>query len=212
MFIIEDLNLFLGAVKYNDIIERYKNNNNDTLSANDHAFAAHNYIHNKKRPIYWTVTEDGFSYCSSNCLKFQKNKSNFQPYSAYPAVTNSPVDYKKRLTEFFKADLFGNAFNHTFRLIETLDSNFYWEYPVKATRLARQKDGTEESLAGRLEQLKCIPYANETQYDFLRGVKWRRKLKGVPEPEVLAIFDRTGKVQMSALRARLIKMKKEVNV
>ncbi len=77
------------------------------------------------------------------------------------------------------------------------------------TRLSRPKDNPEVVIA-KSGQLKCVPYINETQYDYLKGIKHRRWLKGVPEPEILTIFDRTGKIKMRTLKAKLVRMKKEV--
>lgn len=218
----KDTNTFSEVFKYSKSLNKYQKGVNKSERENDKDDFDHIqdiYYSNKRRVVHWTVTEDGLFYCSSNCLKFQKKIK--ESYAAREAINlpNQGNDYKKRLTDMFKSDLFGNTFNHTFSLIDTLNynsENSFKEYGY--SKLGTKTNNYHISGAkyqksmqdlNKNEQLKCNPYANETQYDFLKGIKRRKKLKGLPEPELITIFDRTGQIDMNTLRVKLLRMKKE---
>lgn len=214
----KDSNIFLGAIKYDKALGRYYQNKNYTHTHRHRSLfdeTTTNFINNvgKNRLVYWTVTEHGFSYCSSNCLKFQK-KSDW--YAEETLLSNRiDVDYKKRLTDLFKPDLFGNTLNHTLKLVETMSESYHPKQVYQAVKVSPKSTSSgildkSKELTRKLDLLKCIPYANESQYDFLKGIRRRKKLKGSPEPEVITIFDRTGQMDRNTLRKKLLRMKKEV--
>lgn len=216
----KDLNAFSEVFKYSKELNTYQkelrqNNNNENLDDVQGMYYSGN---NNRRVVYWTVTEDGLFYCSSNCLKSQKkSKASYLTESFHSP--NQGYDYKKRLTDMFKSDLFGNTINHTFSLVDTLNNNGEsslkeYGYSKSGTgtnnyQLSGRKDSKSTQDLSKSEQLKCTPFSNETQYDFLKGIKRRRKLKGLPEPELITIFDRSGQIDISILRIKLIRMKKE---
>lgn len=214
----KNLNLFLEVVKYNEALDNYKRSRNSTSDDDESGSFDEfqkSYIPANNREVYWTVTESGFYYCSTNCLQVQKNlRRASQSNSNKPHLYNHISDYKQRLTEMFKYDLFGNTLNQTFSLKETLEDptrhnerKFGSLTRPKSDRVNAYQQSRKAHT--KSEQLKCAPVANETQYDFLKGIKRRRKLKGIAEPELITIFDRTGQIDMDALRTKIIKMKKK---
>lgn len=214
----KNLNLFLEVVKYNEALDNYKRTRNTTSGDDEESNSfdefQNSYIPANNREVYWTVTENGFYYCSTNCLQIQKTlkRSSLSNYNK-PNLYNHISDYKQRLTDMFKYDLFGNTLNQTFSLKETLEDPKYSER--KDGSLTRPKTDRvnayqqSRKVQTKNEQLKCSPVANETQYDFLKGIKRRRKLKGIAEPELITIFDRTGQINMDTLRTKILKMKKK---
>lgn len=212
------MNLFLEVVKYNEALDNYKRTRNNTSSDDEESTSfdefQNSYIPANNREVYWTVTESGFYYCSTNCLQQQRDlkRASLSNYNK-PHLYNHISDYKQRLTDMFKYDLFGNTLNQTFSLKETLEDPKYNER--NGGSLIRPKTDRvnayqqSRKVHTKSEQLKCSPVANETQYDFLKGIKRRRKLKGIAEPELITIFDRTGQIDMDALRTKILKMKKK---
>jgi hypothetical protein len=58
-------------------------------------------------------------------------------------------------------------------------------------------------------KLQCHPFGNQTQYDYLAGIFHRARTKGIPEPDLIHIFDRSGQLSLSELRQQLNKMKEK---
>ena len=151
----------------------------------------------KKRAIHWKVTEDGLVYCSKNCLIASKshtrhNKSKFDTSSTYSS-------------SFIKANPF-----------YFYNKSYLAQYETKSTThdqsvISSDTETVKILNEDAIELLVCSPYANQTNYDFLRSLSKRNKLVGVPEPELITMFDRSSIIDLKKVREQLIKMKNEVN-
>jgi hypothetical protein len=144
---------------------------------------------NRHREIFWKVTEEGYFLCAQNCLLHHNADKETN--------RNQKLEFKKRIhfptlskeLENFKLAMANNLANLT--------------HKTKNHNLSK----TIKTSKNRSLRLECFPYENVTQYDMLHGVLLRNKQKGIPEPELIHIFDRTGNLKLSQLRQRLIKMK-----
>ena len=144
-----------------------------------------------KKHIYWKLTEDGLVYCSRNCLlisNYIKQNFDFFPQIDFQA-TSTIVRNEK------------NQFYNKSNTRENLDSipnliTYSNEFNVDF---------------GEIYALNCSPYTNHTNYDFLKSFSKRDKLIGIPEPDLITMFDRNSKVDLETLRQQLIELKKEVS-
>lgn len=190
------MELFFKVVKYNNALEEYRHQMiNDTTNVNEHLI----------KGIYWTVTEHGFSYCAFNCLKKNRKLKD----KTYNNTKHSSIDAKRRLTDMFlRTKLLDFTNNQTLKL----DDFFSEIKPV----IDNKKPKTEIAPVTKIKipniDLRCGPYANETHYDFLRAIKKRRTLKGIAEPDLITIFDRSKTIDMHMLRKKLFKMKNKVRL
>ena len=155
---------------------------------------------NKNRVVHWKVTEHGYFYCSTDCLS-----ERFKPH----LVSNKLLETKSNSITSPNSNLFINTLrNITFKLNAITANDIR---PQNSTDIRYHSINTQtKNLSVKQEPLRCDPYVNETQYDFLKGIQKRRKLKSSPEPELVYIFDKTGKTELAELRSRLIKMKTQV--
>ena len=163
------------------------------------------YTH-KNRVVYWKVTEHGYFYCSTDCLS---------GYVIPHLVSNKQLEAKSNSITSPNSNLFINSLrNISFQLNAVTANSIHQQNSsdMRSHSNIQIKNLTEPTRPAELEKelLRCDPYVNETQYDFLKGIQKRRKLRSSPEPELLYIFDKTGKLELAALRSRLIKMKTQV--
>lgn len=59
--------------------------------------------------------------------------------------------------------------------------------------------------------LECIPFANNTSYDYLTSIERRARHENVPEPELITWFDKKGTIKHEELVNRLLKLKEQVS-
>lgn len=56
-------------------------------------------------------------------------------------------------------------------------------------------------------KVNCYPYVMHTQYDSLESIRNRHTQRGQPEPDIIQIFEKNGKIKLNELRQKLINTK-----
>ena len=157
----------------------------------------HSIFRSNKKHIYWKLTEDGLVYCSNNCLLKSNNIKNtfeFVPQIDFHATLNI---INKEKNQFYNRSTLRQYFN-------SIPSPIQPHTQVIVSELNVDLD--------EVDPLNCLPYSNHTNYDFLKSFSKREKLIGIPEPDLITMFERNSKIDLETLRQRLIEMKKEVEI
>ena len=129
-----------------------------------------------EKVVYWKVTEHGYSRCRINCL-------------LEDAANSAPDDRLNTLYSTLESS------NSNSRLSATV-----W---AKSSPLGT-KSLTEPVQARGYSDLSCVPFANETEYDFLEAVGNRDSLKNVPEPGLLTTLFAEANIDVDTLHKRLL--------
>lgn len=121
------------------------------------------------------VTEHDFIYCTEEC-------ATLKPYEEIESSTRRDRTYVKLSSNIKIAFEIDSA---------KMFSVQKWESSVKRMR----KNST---------RIDCQPFAKKTDYDFLTGISNRDRLKSMPEPELMQMFDKTGQLRIGEIRQELL--------
>ena len=153
-----------------------------------------------KKIIYWKVPENGYSYCSMNCL-FSENLTSTNDF------TNEKSNELINELKLRKVDEILPSLNPIQN--DSINSDTVTNDEEKLENITQADELSNPET--KIDFLECMPYANNTQYDSLKSILKRSKLKSKPEPELITLFDRTGRIEISELKLKLIEMKQQVS-
>ena len=169
------------------------NNATENLSSEEQEYNL--IFKSNKKNIYWKVTEDGFVYCLTNCLLFPK-KNTIQNNEKTPA--KDPIFISSLKTNYL-------LFNQTnMSQYGNFSQNYFTQLNQNATI---EEPGVKLS---QIDLLPCSPFTIHTNYDFLKSITKREQLNGLPEPDLISMFDKDPKIDLNIIRDRLIRVKNEV--